>query len=101
MKLKGNTLVETLVGTAIILIVFSIAVLTLNRLYLLTFKHNTIRLDNQINKLIYLERNDKLELPYQESFNDWEITLYKNGDSIKIEANNSNNNQEKVILYRK
>lgn len=74
-KLKGSTLVESLVASVIIVIVFTIASLTLNNVFRSSIKSNTDGIQNRLNKLEYLYHNDKIRNPYQETFNNWNIQL--------------------------
>lgn len=76
-KLKGSTLVESLVASVIIVIVFTIASLTLNNVFRSSIKSNTDGIQNRLNKLAYLYHNDKIQSPYQETFNNWHIQLLK------------------------
>ena len=76
-KLKGSTLVESLVASVIIVIVFTIASLTLNNVFRSSIKSNTDGIQNRLNKLEYLYHNDKIHYPYQETFNNWNIQLLK------------------------
>ncbi len=83
-KPKASTLVESLVASVIIIVVFTIASLTLNNVFNATVKNNTDRLQNRMNTLEYLYLNDKIALPYQEDFEDWNIQFLKpqNGNSF-------------------
>lgn len=74
-KLKAATLVESLVASVIIIVVFTIASLTLNNIFSSNIKNNTDAIENRINKLTYLYHNNKIKFPYQEDFEDWDIQL--------------------------
>lgn len=74
-KIKSATLIEALVATVLIVIVFVIASLILNNLVLNTFSKNTHAIENRINELEYEVQNKVIKIPYQESFNGWEISI--------------------------
>jgi len=86
-KIKSSTLIETLVASVIIIVIFTIASLTLNNVFSTTIKSNTDRVQNRMNALEYLFLNEKIKYPYQEDFENWEIQLVKskqNKDSFFV-----------------
>lgn len=95
-KIKAATLVETLVATAIILVVFTIGSLSLNNIFQSIIKNNDGPFQARVNELIYLAENDKIAIPYYEETQQWEISienveaqvelkgLYKPKQTIKI-----------------
>ncbi len=91
-KIKASTLMETLVATVLIIVVFMISSMILNNLFSKTIKNNTTAIDAYLNELQYLYKHEKLLLPYQDDYNDWQITvvLYQdnNFNSIVFEALN-------------
>ncbi|SFJ00131.1 PulJ/GspJ family protein [Olleya namhaensis] len=96
-RLKGSTLMETLVATVLIVVVFIMASMVLNTIFSSSIKNNTRAIKAQLNQLQYLKLNDKLELPYQESLGDWSISVEKyienNQTIIEFEATNINTNK--------
>lgn len=84
-KIKASTLMETLVATILILVVFMIANTTLNNLFRSTIDGNTRAIDAHLNELQYQYINDKLTLPYTSDFKDWQITVSK----VKSQPNTS------------
>jgi hypothetical protein len=74
-KIKATTLMETLVATCIIIIVFVIASLILNNTFRSIAQRDAFSVSNRVEKLMYLYRNDKVSLPYEESTKDYELTL--------------------------
>lgn len=102
-KIKASTLMETLVATVLIIIIFILASFILNNVFSNTIKHKTRSVDAYLNELQYLYDNEKLELPHQETIDDWEIIVdeYAEGNVtiIEFEANNTKTN--KVILKQR
>lgn len=92
-KVRASTLMETLVATVLIIIVFLLSSMIFNNLFFRSITNNTEEVDAYINELIYLYENDKLILPYVEDFNNWELKMHKevavNGNSIVIDAFNT------------
>ncbi|WP_405567963.1 hypothetical protein [Polaribacter sp. Asnod6-C07] len=66
--MKASSLTEIIVATSILLIVFAIAIVTLNNLMVSSIQKDTQNLDVKIEKLIYQYQNKQLEIPlsYQE-----------------------------------
>ncbi len=98
-KPKASTLIETLVASVIIITIFTITSLTLNNIFSSTVKNNTDRIYNRINTIEYLFLNDKMVIPYQERFENWEIQLLKTTDNkhtlFLLEAKQSNPSAKK------
>ena len=82
-KVKSATLIESLVASVIIIIIFTIASLTLNNVFESSIKNNTNRVQNRMNELNYLYINDKIKSPYQEEFEDWNIRLLQKTEGQK------------------
>jgi len=101
-RLKASTLVETLVASVIIIVIFTIASLTLNNIFSSNIKGNLNNVENHLNKLEYLYHNNKIKYPYQEDFEDWDIQLVSSKESevsyILFKATQLNS---KKIIYRK
>jgi competence protein ComGC len=91
-KLKGATLMETLVATAIIVIIFMLASIIMNNLFSRSLKHNTQDIEAFLNELQYQYKNDLLALPYDDTYKSWDIEIEKllegNQTKITIEAVN-------------
>ena len=88
-KLKASTLIEVLVASVLIIVVFTIASLTLNNVFKSTIASNTHAIDSHINKLIYLYQHNKIGEKYQEDYKNW---------SISFSQQNNNNNISFVIV---
>lgn len=76
-KLKASSIVETLVASIIMVIIFSIASLTLNNVFKSIIKKDISQIENHLNKLNYLQQNNKVAIPYFEEFNGWKISIQK------------------------
>ena len=111
-KLKASTLVEVLVASVIIIIVFAIASMTLNTIFKNTIKNDTHAIETHINKLQYLYRHDKIKVPYQEKFKNWHITItqqkennisYVLTEAVQINENNTESAKKiskKQVAYK-
>lgn len=101
-KLKASTLIEVLVASVLIVIVFTIASLTLNNVFKSTIKSNTHSIDTHLNKLLYLYQHDKINIKHQEDFKDWGITFSQQTENnikfIVVEAVQINT--EKTVSKR-
>ena len=76
-KVKASTLIEVLVASVLIVIIFAIASLTLNTIFKASIKNNTHTIDAHLNKLQYLYTHKKIRINYRENFKNWNITLSK------------------------
>lgn len=74
-KIKSATLMEAIVASVLIVVVFMIASLVINNLLLNNFSKNTHGVESHLNELEYKLQNGEIHLPYQESYQDWEITI--------------------------
>ena len=72
-KLKASSLVEVIIATVIIIIIFAIVTLTLNNIIRNTYRTKTDDINNHLNKIVYLYEYGKIQTPFQEYYNDWEI----------------------------
>jgi len=92
-KIKASTLMETLVATVLIVIIFIIASMTLNNLLSRNIKQNTELAEERLNALEYQYKNKGIKLPYYEDFDSWEISISKdnrNGSAlVTLEAENT------------
>jgi len=63
-KLKASSLTEVIVATSILLLVFGIALLTLNNMMTSTLRSNTNSLDTELEKIIYQYQNQQINIPF-------------------------------------
>ncbi|WP_245881493.1 hypothetical protein [Xanthomarina spongicola] len=94
---------ETLVATVLIIIVFIITSMILNNLFSGSIKNNTQAIDTYLKELQYLQFHDKIDLPYSEDYNHWEISIEKYDNNkfqqIEIEALNKQTNKTITKKY--
>ena len=76
-KIKAATLMETLVATVLIVIVFMTASLLVNNLFIQSISMNTHDIENFLFELEYELKNETIDLPYSETYKGWEITVNK------------------------
>jgi len=88
-KIKSATLVEVIVASVLIVIIFMIASIVLNNVMLNAFSKNTHPIENRLNELEYEQRNGMVKLPYKEKYKGWEI---------EIKTNYLDSKQELIIL---
>jgi predicted PurR-regulated permease PerM len=106
-KVKASTLMETLIATVLIVVVFMISSMILNDVFLNSIKNNTNEIEAYLNELEYLYIHKKLLVPYQDDFNVWQISVERNRENgfnnIVFEAINSNTNKSiiKTIIASK
>jgi len=97
-KLKGSTLMETLVATVLIVVVFMMSSMILNNLFSSALTSRTHSIEAHLSELHYLYLNDELEMPHVEEFDNWQITaeVFKQNKHayISFEAVNKLSNKE-------
>ncbi len=85
-KIKAATIVEILVASAIIVIVFTIAGVSLNNVFKGVVKGNDSEFQNRLKELTYLTKHQKIALPYYEDTEQWDIAIEKMEGTIRLEA---------------
>ncbi|MDZ4147267.1 MAG: hypothetical protein U1C58_03195 [Flavobacteriaceae bacterium] len=74
-------MMEVLVATTLVVLIFMIAGFTLNRLVLNTLSKKRVQLlQTRLWEIEYLYNNHKLSLPLSEDFQNWHIELSASGD---------------------
>jgi uncharacterized membrane protein YhiD involved in acid resistance len=74
-RIRSATLVEAIVATVIIVIIFIVASLVLNNILVNSFSKNSYRTESRMNELVYFASNRKIAMPYNEQYNDWDISI--------------------------
>jgi len=85
-EIAGSSIVETLVASVIIVIVFSIASLTLNNMFRTNILSDTSGIENHSNKLIYLYKNQKISTPFYDNYRGWELHILLDNNEIVVMA---------------
>ncbi|MFD0963848.1 hypothetical protein [Pseudofulvibacter geojedonensis] len=99
-KIKASSLMETLVATVLIVIVFMLASLTLNNILYNSTRKETGKINVHINELHYNYIHKQIEVPYYSSFKGWKVSIEKNEEDklLYLEAKHSETNK---IIERK
>jgi hypothetical protein len=93
-KIKAATLVETIVASVVIVLVFGLATRLLNNVYKSTLMNDTSHCHYELNKLVYQYKNKAIAFPFRKEFENFEILgergntgvifqIEKNGKIIK------------------
>jgi Tfp pilus assembly protein PilV len=82
-KIRSATLLEALVSTILIVVIFMIASLVINNLLMNSFKNNTHSIEAKIAEIEYQVRNKIVDFPYVESYNGWDILVTDNIEDNK------------------
>ncbi|WP_046744108.1 hypothetical protein [Kordia zhangzhouensis] len=85
-KIKAATLMETLVATVLIVLVFMISTFLLNSLFNNTVRQNTDALKTHISELAYLSIHHQISVPYDEVFDNWDISVERVDNKLIFEA---------------
>lgn len=96
-RVKASTLMETLVATVLIVVIFMVSSMLMNNMVSGKIKQNTEIAQEQLNALEYQFKNNGLALPYYEDFESWEIMVARekteNTFIVIIEAKNPYTNK--------
>lgn len=91
-KIKASTLMETLVATVLIVIVFMIASMVLNSMVSGNMGQHTELAEERLHALEYQYKNQGIRLPYYEDYESWEISITQqqigNSMLVLLEAEN-------------
>jgi hypothetical protein len=97
-KVKSESLIETIVASVLVVIIFMIASLVLNNLVLNTFSQNLHPIETRLNELEYELENDLIKIPYEENYKGWDIVIQtqktESKENLLILATNSQNGKE-------
>lgn len=96
-RVKASTLMETLVATVLIVVIFMVSSMLMNTMVSDKIKQNTEVAVERLNALEYQFKNNGLALPYYEDFESWEIMVARekieNTFIVIIEAKNPYTNK--------
>lgn len=95
-KVRSATLIEALVASVLVVVIFVIASLILNNLVLNTYSKNNHIIEYRLNELEYECNYDKLILPYEEVYEDWNIQVKRDNNLIVFSATNDKTNKQLV-----
>ncbi len=100
-KAKASTIVETLVASVIIVLIFSFASLILNNIFKERITKDISLPENRINELLYLLDKRQIKTPYNETLKNWEISIYEEDLYVVFSAKNNKwiRSIEKKILH--
>nr|WP_315202911.1 hypothetical protein [uncultured Flavobacterium sp.] len=97
-KVRSETLIETIVASVLVVIIFMIASLVLNNLVLNTFSQNVHPIETRLNELEYELQSDLIKMPYEENYKGWDIVIQtkktESKENILILATNRLNGKE-------
>ncbi|WP_146743691.1 hypothetical protein [Aequorivita sp. CIP111184] len=98
-KIRSATLVETMVASVIIVIVFLIASLSLNNIFRGTINSDDATLRNRINELTYFVSNEKVKVPFYEDTPLWDIAIEtQEGENVMEVLNKKNRKEIRIKL---
>ncbi|MFL0094484.1 hypothetical protein [Tenacibaculum maritimum] len=101
-KIKGASLTEVLIASSLILLVFGIAIATLNNVLQASVAKRKERIEATLYELQYLYKNKKIKLPFYDERGEWDIRIEKEEDIILFEAINRSIKKEitkKIIAF--
>jgi|GEM_PF-3635077 len=82
-KIPAGTLLETIVATVLLVLVFGMAMMLISRVLKSTFEKEDSKVQYEINKLVYHVQHKKKAVPYREDFRHFRITIASaNGDLV-------------------
>lgn len=96
-KIRGASLVETLTASVIIVVVFMIASLSFNNVFLNSVKSDDNLLQSRLEEVKYLATHDKLQLPFFEEDAYWTISADELNGKLQMEVQNMRNGRKSEI----
>lgn len=99
-KIRAASLVEALTASVIIVLVFMIASLSFNNIFMNTIRADDSLLVNRQKEIIYFTRHGKLDFPFFEEKEYWLISGHKEGKRVYYEIQNKRKrNTQELIIY--
>ena len=74
-KIRASTLMETMVGTVLTVVIFMLSSLVMNSLFSSQIRANSQPIQTHLNELEYQLINGKVNLPYFEEWEMWDIII--------------------------
>jgi hypothetical protein len=96
-KIKAASLVETLIASVIIVVIFLIASLSINNVFKNIIENDDSQLNNRVRELTYLVKHQKIKLPYYEENSQLEISIEKKEGKVYLETFNKNDVKESSL----
>jgi hypothetical protein len=97
-RIKSSTLMETLVATVLIVVVFMVASMVLNSLFAGSVAQNDNSIQQELLQLQYRYEYGKLQLPYYDELGPWHIEVrneaWDSSNQIIFSAVHEANNKE-------
>ena len=78
-KLSASSLLETLIASVLIILVFIISTTLLTNIAINEIKRDNLELESRLIELQYLATHGLIEVPYYETNEDWHIELINEG----------------------
>lgn len=100
-RVKGSTLIETMVASVLIVLIFMIASLLMNNLIRGQVQGEDRVIRETFHELEYRSIYQLLEYPYYETVEEWEIVLHQvgEGENIRIMATATHTQTEEKIKH--
>jgi hypothetical protein len=83
-KIRSATLVETLVSSVIIVLIFMITSVSVNNVLRNVITHNTFAIQNKVKEITYLLKNQKINIPYSEETQNFYLLLDKKNNIFEL-----------------
>lgn len=98
-KLNASSLTEVLVATVLLLLVFGIAMTTLNNVLYGSITRNTHKIETTLNQLVYQYQHKQIKVPLNMEQGQWQISINKENSSELVFKASHNTN--KKVIYKK
>ena len=83
-KVNGNSILENLVASIIVLIVFSIAGTSINNIFKNNVSRRDFKFDNKVKEIEYLMINNQMKLPYEYEQDVKKATFSRSEEMLEI-----------------
>jgi len=98
-KIKASTLMETMVATVLIVVIFMIASMLLNSVFKSTNNRMQQPIIEKMNTLEYQHANELIKLPYYEEWKEWDIEmLVENSNIVLSSIHKKTKNEVKTVI---
>lgn len=98
LKLKASTLIESLVASIIVIIIFFMAIDIINNTAIKSNKVNDFSIRQEIHQIRYKAMTNKLNIPFSVSKKNWLISVYKENGQTLLKWENIDNGDLNVKI---
>ncbi|WP_124981840.1 hypothetical protein [Nonlabens xiamenensis] len=100
-KIKASTVLENLIASVILMVVFIIAGNALNQSFKSSIDNRDLSFDNEVKRTVYLIVNDQLDTPQYIEVNNHNASFYEKDGFLIVEGKKHNFFKDKICCLKR